>query len=426
MNKAFPPPQINQFERPRIKDGILINAELWRQAHGYHDKRQSVHYQSLNQPGIVCGLGVRSISAPDYTSPQYRDGRWLEIQPGIAIDLQGNPIVVPEPETYRIASENRTENPITVYLVIKFVNPETLNQTNQRDIVVEDYSLDEKTSPANEFEVELCRIILQPLATEIQNPTNVFFPEENCLDLRYRQQVESRPQAVVRVAQIHLSEPLDDRSLDNLSHLLESVNALYPSLQASSEVRQLTLQANNQNDIEQKENFDLLYLTGQQSLSLAEEEFATLKNYIDTGSTLLVEIPTGATEFANSIEALVEKLGITLEDWTSLNPCHPLRRKPFLFAALPSFTQRQLHIFCSMEIIVIAGNLSSVWGLDKQLSLDRNSIRTAQELGINILHFAWRRRQLIQLLQQDILTNKPEDLQRTKIMKNVNKPSDLL
>ena len=426
MNKAFPPPKINQFERPRIKDGILINAELWRQAHGYHDKRQSVHYQSLNQPGIICGLGVRSIPSPDYASVQYRDGRWLEIQPGIAIDVQGNPIVVPEPETYRIASENRTESPITVYLVIKFVNPETLNQTNQREIVVEDYSLDEKTSPANEFEVELCRIILQPLATEIQNPTNVFFPEENSLDLRYRQQARSRPQAVVRVAQINHSEAIYSHSLDNLTHLLESVNALYPCLKGTSEVSQLTLQANNQNNIEQNEGFDLLYLTGQQPLSLAEEEFETLKSYIDTGSTLLIEIPTGATEFANSVETLVQKLGITLEDWTSLNPFHPLRRKPFLFAALPSFTQRQLHIFSSMEIIVIAGNLSSAWGLDEQLSLDRNTIRTAQELGINILHFAWRRRQLIQLLQQDISTKKSESLQRANRIKNVNKPSDLL
>ena len=399
MNKAFPPPEINQFERLQIKDGILINAKLWRKAHDYHDKRQSVQYQSLNQPGIVFGLGVRSIPAPDYTSVQYRDGRWLEIQPGIAIDLQGNPIVVPELETYRIASENRTQSPITVYLVIKFVNPETLNQTNQREIVLEDYSLDEKTSPPNEFEVELCRIILQPSATEIQNPTNVLFPEENSIDLRYRSSVRTRPQAVVRVAHINHSGPQASRSLDNLSYLLESVNVLYPFLEGISKVSQLSLQENNQNNIEQSEGFDLLYLTGQQSLSLKEEEFENLKNYIDTGSTLLIEIPTGATEFANSIEALIQKLGINLEDWTSLNPLHPLRRKPFLFAALPNLTQRKIHIFSGIGIIVIAGDLSPAWGLDEQMSLDRNTIRTAQELGINILHFAWHRRHLMQLLQ---------------------------
>jgi hypothetical protein len=48
---------------------------------------------------------------------------------------------------------------------------------------------------------------------------------------------------------------------------------------------------------------------------------------------------------------------------------------------------------------LIMGELSAAWGLDEELSLPRSDIRTAQELGINILHFAWHRRQLTQLLQ---------------------------
>jgi hypothetical protein len=44
------------------------------------------------------------------------------------------------------------------------------------------------------------------------------------------------------------------------------------------------------------------------------------------------------------------------------------------------------------------GDLSSAWGLDPDLSLSRADIRTAQELGINILHFAWKRRSMMQLL----------------------------
>ena len=55
------------------------------------------HYQSLHQPGIVCGLGVSVIPAPADLPAQYRDGRWLQIQSGIAIDLVGNPIIVPQP-----------------------------------------------------------------------------------------------------------------------------------------------------------------------------------------------------------------------------------------------------------------------------------------------------------------------------------------
>lgn len=44
------------------------------------------------------------------------------------------------------------------------------------------------------------------------------------------------------------------------------------------------------------------------------------------------------------------------------------------------------------------GELSAAWGLDDNLKLDRNDIRTAQKLGIDFLHFALQRRQMTQWL----------------------------
>jgi hypothetical protein len=48
-------------------------------------------------------------------------------------------------------------------------------------------------------------------------------------------------------------------------------------------------------------------------------------------------------------------------------------------------------------IILAIGNLGGLWGLDEELQRSRTDIRTAQELGINILHFAWKRKQTIDL-----------------------------
>jgi hypothetical protein len=93
------------LERLAVKDGLLLTADYWQRAHTYHRHRQNVHYQSLQQPGIVCGLGVSVIPAPADLPAQYRDGRWLQIQSGIAIDLVGNPIIVPQPIDFRITSE---------------------------------------------------------------------------------------------------------------------------------------------------------------------------------------------------------------------------------------------------------------------------------------------------------------------------------
>ncbi|NJL87281.1 MAG: hypothetical protein HC886_16975 [Leptolyngbyaceae cyanobacterium SM1_1_3] len=100
---SFPP--VQAFERLQIEDGLLITAERWQQAHNYHRQRQNFHFQSLSRAGIVCGLGVSVIPAPASIEARYRDQRWVQVQAGVAIDPEGNPIVVPQPEAFRIELE---------------------------------------------------------------------------------------------------------------------------------------------------------------------------------------------------------------------------------------------------------------------------------------------------------------------------------
>ncbi len=431
MTQLFPPPPIKPFERQQVHDGLLMNAERWRRAHTYHKERQNVHYQSLNQPGIVCGLGVLLIPAPTEVAAQYRDGRWLQIQPGIAIDLLGNPIVVPAPIEFRITSENLTEGSLTVYLVVSYVDPEKLSFKQPREIVQETFRIDEKPSPPSELEVELCRILLAPGAGQAQeltleNPTDVFFPGYNTLDLRYRSQARSRPQAVVRVAQVnHGEEKEKQESLSNLSYLLQSVASLYPALQGDTEVGQLILQHGRPGvslqDASKGSGYELLYLTGRQPFGPNDRQLEALKNYLDAGGVLLVEAPTGDTALADSIKAIAQTLGTPLLDWRNLSRNHPLRTQPFLFAALPSFNQQPIHLLYGGGIVLVLGNLSAAWGLDEQLSLSRENIRTAQELGINILHFAWRRRQLTQLSRQDSPTPTPKKQETKERSKSAKK-----
>ncbi len=463
MTELFPPPPIKPLERIQVQDGLLMNAERWRRAHDYHHKRQNVHYQSLNQPGIVCGLGVRVIPSPTEVAAQYRDERWLQVQPGIAIDLVGNPIVVPEPIPYRIASEKPSQDSLIVYLVVSYVDPEKLRRKEQREIVQETFRLDEKISPPGELEVELCRIILSSDAVKLENPTDVFFPAFNNIDLRYRNQARSRPQAVVTIAQVNLSQQADPQSFSNLSYLLQSVAALYPALEGADEVGQVDLQPGEKGEKTKLPDYDLLFLKYQPSQSPREGQWEILRQYLESGGVLLVEASTEGTamkeltavqqelkkaiadldaignrsnlgyqnaaeetellttrhELNNELLAVntdieqrltnlsqrfqefAQKLGTSLEPLEQLDRNCPLRIQPFLFAALPVINQQQIPILMGGGIIVVLGDLSAAWGLDENLCLSRETIRTAQEMGINILHFAWRRRQMMQLLQQD-------------------------
>lgn len=392
----FPSPSIKPFERLQVTDGLLMNAERWRRAHEYHRQRQSLHYQSLNEPGIVCGLGVHLIEAPNDVPTAYRDRRWLQIQPGIAIDLLGNPIVIPEPVEFRIASETMTEEPLMVYLVVSYVDPETLRAQQQREFVQETYRIDERTHPPGELEVELCRILLSRDAAKLENPADVFFPGSNALDLRYRKQARSRSQGFVNLAQGTSSIK---QSSSNLSYLLASLPALYPALSGPEQPVQISLPLKEQ----QVSGYDLIYLSTKQALSLSkqelQQELQAIKSYLDTGGILLIEAPS--INAARSIASLAEILETPLESLENLSRTHPLRTRPFLFAALPEINKQPLQILTGGGIVLVVGELSSAWGLDRELSLSRSTIRTAQELGINILHFAWQRRQMTQLLHQE-------------------------
>lgn len=405
-NQSFPPPPINPFERLHVYDGLMMNSQRWLLAHEYHRRRQNLHYQSLNQPGIVWGLGIRLIDAPESAGAQFRDGRWVEIQPGIAIDVEGNPIIVDGAidRKFRIATAAPLTGSLTVYLVVSYVDPYNPDRQQNSELLREWIRFDERTEPPEDHQVELCRIELPTGIVKLEKPRNVLFPDKNQLDLRYRMQAKARPEAVVKVAQMKQSEAdydngrkkLSNKIEENLSYLMESVAALYPSLQGETEIGKVSLQTPRSVAV-----YDLLYLVDSQVVEFEEEEVETLRSYLRTGGIVLIDSPSYNEDFADIIinDIMTDELEIDLKPWQEISRKHPLRSQPFLFGALPKINQEPIELWEGSGVILVRGALSSAWGWDEEFLRDRNEIRTAQELGINILHFAWRRRQMTQLMQ---------------------------
>lgn len=396
MTQPLPPPPIDPFTRLQVSDGLLVNAEHWRRAHDYHRLRQNLHYQSLQQPGIVRGLGVCVIPAPEDVPAEVRDQRWVQVQPGIAIDLAGNPIVLSEAVSYRLVTETKKEA-VTVYLTLSYVDPDELHRDNGQEWVQETYRLDEKTSPPDAHEVEVARILLKGGPVQVCQPADAFFPGYSDLDLRRRVVARPRPGALVRVAQVVLrDDPEYARNFFNLDSLLRALDGLYPNLQPAGEIREVTLEPEDKDELETGA-FDLLYLSGRQRLNLNNREFGTLKDYLKSGGVLLVDAPPDATALIDSAGALGVQLGTPLEPLEKLRRDHPLRNRPFLFAALPVVNQQPVRVQYGGGIVLVVGDIASAWGLDEGMSLSRLAIRTAQELGVNLLYYAWCRRQLMGL-----------------------------
>ncbi|OLP20174.1 hypothetical protein BST81_01715 [Leptolyngbya sp. 'hensonii'] len=436
------------FERLQVSDGLLINAERWQQAHTYHRERQNVLYQALHQPGIVWGLGVCPIPAPQDIPAQFRDQRWVQIQPGMAIDRMGNPIIVPEPIEFRITSIPDAGRPITVYLVIRYVDPDQLQQVTQREFVRETFRLDEKGTPPDRLDVELCRIVLQYPVTQISAPIEVFSPAPNTLDLRDRVPVGARPLLDIRLA--YLTNPGDTSAaptVQALQRLLQSAPALYPAL--SGTLESVALADLNHHP----QAYDLLYLTARQLAGLLDPSLDILSRYVNQGGSLLVGVPTQGTAVADlwplqgqlqealdrlqavlpqggargelttlqqdligdltgvrsdleremdtltrSVHHFAQRLGIMLESFDRLPPSHPLRTQPFLFATLPLVDQHPLQLWVGNGLLALVGDIPVLWGGEGSPPFSRTMIRELQEWGLNLLQFVGQRRHLTQLL----------------------------
>jgi hypothetical protein len=416
----FPSPQAHPLERLQVTDGLMLNAERWRLAHEYHRQRQNIHYQSLHQPGMVCGLKVGVTAAPEQFAAQYRDARWLRIQPGIAIDTLGNPIIVPEAIDYRLASEPPRSGTTVIYLVLSYVDPDRLQRSIEPEMVRETFRIDEKTTPPDELEVELCRILIQAGGVSLEVTADVFTPGVNQVDLRYRQQAQARPLGMVRVEEVGAGKT-------RWADLLPALPALYPSLGVEA--------IDTPSDVH-----DLLSLHANQLAAFSETQLENYKRHLELGGTIVINaeeenthffklaairqelqqtlakirrkmiLATEQTELEAELEKIEASLTETLEsiaqpvktfaeqmglaaDSGHIDRHHPLRNQPFQFAQFPMINAVPTEILAWGGIVLVVGDLDRAWGQDEALMLPRDTIRSAQEMGINLLHFAWRRKQ---------------------------------
>lgn len=395
----------------------MMNARRWSIADGYHRRRQSLHYQSLYQPGIVAGLGVRVIEPPESVDAKFRDQRWLQIQPGVAIDVEGNPIIVDAStdRRYRIEARPSGGKSLTVYIVVSYAEPQIPTGQSTTELLREWFRFDQITHPPQAHQVELCRIVLKE-PVQLDSAIDVLTPTPNQLDFRYRLRAQPRPQAVIRIAQIrpghHFEESSDlatfthyQRNLENLSELMASVFSLYPALSGDAAVPSVNLETDELSD------YDLLSLPDPQALNqISPTGFIRLNQYLQAGGGLAIEC---SGSIGQSFESLKQQLQAALPDaisphwlsWSDLPRQHLLRRSPFLFGSLPTDQLSDLQLTDSGSVLLLDGTLSSAWGLADGMRLPRSEIRTAQELGVNILHFFWQRRQWTQLRQWE----EPED-----------------
>lgn len=445
-------PEIMAFERLQASSGLLITAEHWQRTQAYHRQRQNFYFQSLFLSGIVRGLGVAVIPAPSEVEARYRNDRWIQVQPGVAIDAQGNPIIVPDAVTFQVQSTGTGASSQVVYIVLNYVDPDQLRYPSTQHWVKETYRILEKTS-LGAADVELCRIRLQPGTLALKNAENVLAPDFNCLDLTHRQPLRSRSAAIAQIVHFATDPAAKPEIAVGLQYLTRAMTGLWPDLVGLWQSLPFS-----QLEPNRLETADLAYVSYTDLSTLSADQQTALQHYVNGGGTLLVvedddgdghqqqlhkikhqltvalgdaqndptvttaETQAVAMEIA-AIDAEIEQfiqtirqsvvqfavqLGVTIPAGeATIDATHPLRTEPFLFGAWPSIGTQPLQCFCWGGVVLVVGHLAGLWGPDARGTLPRDTIRTAHELGINLLYYAWRRRHLLQLQAIDSAPGAP-------------------
>lgn len=395
----FPDKLPDPLERLNVYDGLILNAERWEFAQSYMRHRQNCLFQATHQPGIVCGFGVKVISPPTWSraktrekDAQLKEQRWLEIQPGVAIDTAGNPIILGKGDeryrTFRVATPAPTSKSLTIYIIARFVEP-FQEGALQQVTLPEQCRLEESTHPPGGLEVELCRIRLNSGPVMLKTPGDVHSPQAGELDFRYRQPVRPKPSAIIRLGFLG---NVPQSTIDNFQYLKQAIARLAPELQL--EVAASPMQLKGTLPLDQ---FDALYVSEKVFQPLLIQQLRWVESYLHQGGTLLLEIDSGVMPV---FPPQIQKIFNQFIRWTDLRMNHPLKTNPFLFTQPAEIEGRTLDIALAEGVIWFGGILSSAWGIER--SLQRSDIRTAHELGANLLQYIWQRRHLTQLLQWQI------------------------
>jgi len=249
--------------------------------------------------------------------------------------------------------------------------------------VVEDCLVDVDDSAPSGDALELGRLQGGETPRDAANPLD---PAPGDIDLRFREYVRLRPRPDLAVGQLIVDEDgLNDAAPRH--HL--GLRAFLRELTASTPYRARWLGAVLPG--QPLPPVTLLYITGSSRFAAGEDTVAALRHFLDGGGTVLVDAchATAGTHFAelaNDVARALERELAPVARW------HPLLTVRHMFSA-PPFSGSQATALAENNGFVFCGSdLGCLWsGGPEDAPADRDAIRTAGELGVNIALYARQR-----------------------------------
>jgi hypothetical protein len=395
---------INSFQMKRVNpfQGLVVDADTWKDAHNYHRQNMKLHIFAFHKTGIVSGFDVTASNPPDVS---------VSIGPGIAIDSDGNSIIMPQKQRYHL----QTHEKHMVYLVIQFREipgePFQPPEGGQPTRILEAYRVQERDALPSEAYVELARIDYDPAIEGIKNARNQGQPAINEINLNFREEAaktlaeripvvtrESVPSATREFTPATEALSIGFLPLGGVNKDLHKRGLLNLAREVT---RRSGLAVAIEDDINLKKplgRFSLIYLTGNGRIELNPEQQTALNSYLQSGGIIFGDgcsvtsggiDSKGAREFGLAINRLASqfnyKLGIVQRG-------HQLLSADHIFSEVPAGCEPPM-LLEGGSMVCSSSDYGCAWdGGHADQPLSRDIIRSALEIGVNIVAYAMKTR----------------------------------
>jgi hypothetical protein len=376
---ALKPELLNSVPAKRLVpiDGMAVTARVWEEAHDYHRQQQRLHAMLQHGAGIVAGLEVLASDPPDNA---------VYILPGIAVDGDGQTIVMTEPLSFDLG---RTEGQLFLRLTYGESRPRA-DAPEPADgaalYVRAEYGMEAVPTLTDGAGVELARLIREGRGLPVTNARDLTRPRANEIDLRYRQHVGAALPEIVSLGVAHVGGAAGGRHGRGLGHVARHVRFHSDQKVWVDEGVRLTAGLNR---------YALIYLVASGFWQPSAEEARALADFRQAGGTILFEscrhdLAGGPTPADNAFVQYAASLGARLDD---VPRDHWLLTEPHLFSAPPAGYETQGVVKMAEGLIFSAYDYGCLWQAEQRAGPpSREAVRAALEWGANLVSYAAARR----------------------------------
>ncbi len=399
--------EILKFKLKRVNpfQGLVIDSDTWRDAHEYHRDQQRLHVLAFHSVGIIDGLEIAANKPADLS---------VIIHPGMAVDPQGNVIIVPETQNYKIQTREKR----TIYLIMQFreVPSEPYQPPNggQPTRIMEAYRIQERDTLPKEPYLELCRINFDPVDKAIRDARYQTQVGRNEIDLNFRQSATpiSTPPVPASPSEQKMAQTPVAPAKEAAMPFIETIAIGHAVVGEADKtlhragLQNLIKEINRQDGFQTSlsENividrkisrFALIYITGNGRFELNPEQQSIISDFLQSGGVIFGEGccdeatgtgAKGAREFGLIFNQLANQVKCKLE---TVQRGHPLLSVCHVFSEIPRGTSETAMLLEGGRMIYNGSDYGCSWqGGFRDKPLARETIRTSIEMGTNIIFYA--------------------------------------